>query len=370
MLRAAKHACLQGMRAATAFRLISHSSWRRGRLLILCYHGVAAYGQERWDGSLFISADLFEKRLQTLVDGGFRVLSLQEGLSRLAANTLPEKSVVLTFDDGFYSFYQVAWPLLKRYSLPATVYLTTYYCSFNRPVFDLMSAYLLWHALPNIYPAQNLANLGSELDLRTGAARARALRNLSSWAAEQNLSSGQKDEIVHQLAEQLGIDYRDILRRRLLHLMNPEEIAHLSAEGVDFQLHTHRHRMPLHQDLLWQELKENRDRIAEWTGGAPPDHFCFPSGIWHPRHIPWLKEWGVRSATTCHPGLVTRMTPSLLLPRVIDHSELGQVEFESWLAGVRGFDPRCMYRAWSSHRLAARMEAEDSQMVSLPPFGT
>jgi hypothetical protein len=62
------------------------------------------------------------------------------------------------------------------------------------------------------------------------------------------------------------------------------------------------------------------------------------------------------------------MTPSLLLPRVIDHSELGQVEFESWLAGVRGFDPRCMYRAWSSHRLAARMEAEDSQLVSLPPF--
>jgi peptidoglycan/xylan/chitin deacetylase (PgdA/CDA1 family) len=370
MLRAAKHACLQGMRAATAFRLVSRSEWRRGRLLILCYHGVAAYGQERWDGSLFLNADRFEKRLQTLIDGGFRVLSLQEGLSRVAANTLPEKSVVLTFDDGFYSFYQVAWPLLKRYNLPATVYLTTYYCSYNRPVFDLMSAYLLWHAPPKIYAAHNLANLGSELDLRTGAARAGALRNLNRWAAEQNLSGRHKDEIVHQLAEGLGIDYRDILRRRLLHLMNPQEIADLSAQGVDFQLHTHRHRMPLQQDLLWEELKENRDRIAEWTGGAPPDHFCFPSGTWHPSQIPWLKQWGVRSSTTCHPGLVTRMTPSLLLPRVVDHSELGQVEFEGWLAGIRGFDPRCLYRAWSTNRLAARIEAENAGIGTVAPFET
>jgi len=150
MLRTAKQACLQGMRAATAFNLVSRSSWRRSRLLILCYHGIAAYGQERWDGSLFISAELFVKRLQTLIDGGFRVLSLPEGLSRLAANTLPERSVVLTFDDGFYSFYQVAWPILKHYNLPATVYLTTYYCSYNRPVFDLIAAYILWRARPEI----------------------------------------------------------------------------------------------------------------------------------------------------------------------------------------------------------------------------
>ena len=368
ILRTAKQACLQGMRATTAFNLVSRSSWRRSRLPILCYHGVAAYGQERWDGSLFVSAELFVKRVQTLVDGGFQVLSLPEGLSRLAANTLPERSVVLTFDDGFYSFYQVAWPILKRYNLPATVYLTTYYCSYNRPVFDLISAYLLWQARPAIYPAHNLANLGSELDLRTGTARARALRHLKSWAAEQNLGGSGKDELVQQLAEQIGIDYREVLRRRLLHLMNPDEIAELAAGGVNFELHTHRHRMPLDRDRLWEELKQNRGRIAEWTGGPPPDHFCFPSGVWHPSQLPWLQQWGIRSAATCQPGLVTRNTAPLLLPRVIDHSELGHVEFESWLAGVRGLDPRCLYRMWSSARLAFRMNAEGLQDRGPDPF--
>lgn len=219
------------MRATTAFNLVSRSGWRRSRLLILCYHGIAAYGQERWDGSLFISAELFVKRVQTLIDGGFRVLSLPEGLSRLATNTLPEKSVVLTFDDGFHSFYQVAWPILKRYNLPATVYRTTYYCSYNRPVFDLISAYLLWQARPAIYPAHNIADLGSELDLRTGATRAHALRHLKRWAAEQNLSGSGKDELAQQLAEQLGIDYRVVLRRRLLHLMNPARLPNWQPGG-------------------------------------------------------------------------------------------------------------------------------------------
>ena len=356
------------MRATTAFKVVSRSGWRRSRLLILCYHGIAAYGQERWDGSLFVSAELFVTRLQTLIDGGFQVLTLEEGLSRLAANTLPDRSVVLTFDDGFYSFYQVAWPILKRYDLPATVYLTTYYCSYNRPVFDLISAYLLWQARPAIYPAHKIANLGSELDLRTGAARAHALRHLKRWAAEQNLSGSGKDELAQQLAEQLGIDYRDVLRRRLLHLMNPDEIAELARQGVDFELHTHRHRMPLDQDRLWEELKQNRCRIAEWTGGSPPNHFCYPSGVWHPSQLPWLQQWGIRSAATCQPGLVTRKTAALLLPRVIDHSELGHVEFESWLAGVRGFDPRCLYRTWSSAKLGFPMKAEELQNREPDPF--
>ena len=75
-LRRAKQACLQGMRATTAFEVVSRSRWRRSRLLILCYHGIAASGQERWNGNLFVTAELFVKRLQTLIDGGFQVLTL------------------------------------------------------------------------------------------------------------------------------------------------------------------------------------------------------------------------------------------------------------------------------------------------------
>lgn len=343
MLKAAKQACLHVLRAGSAFHVISRSQWRHRRLLILCYHGVADYGQEQWNGGLFLSAQVFENRLQRLVDGGFQVLGLTEALHRVAAETLPEKSVVLTFDDGLHNFYQVAWPILKRYQFPATVYLTTYYSSYNRPIFDLICGYLLWQARGGVYDARGVANLSEHLDLRSEAARARALGQLRGWAAQQSLSGPQKDELAQQLAERLRIDYRQILRARAMHLMNPDEIAELAAQGVDFQLHTHRHRMPLERELLCDELEQNRNRIAEWTGHTP-EHLCYPSGFSHPAHFPWLQECGIRSATTFYPGLVTRTSHPLQLPRIADHSGWGAVEFDAWLSGISGLDPRCLWR--------------------------
>lgn len=343
MLKKAKQACLYLLRAGSAFHLISRSKWRHRRLLILCYHGVADFGQEQWNGGLFLSTRVFENRLQRLVDGGFRVLGLREALCRVAAGTLPQKSVVLTFDDGLHNFYQVAWPILKRYQFPATVYLTTYYSSYNRPIFDLICGYLLWQARGGLYDARGVANLSEHLDLRSEAARAQALGQLKGWAAQQDLSGPHKDELAQHLAERLRIDYGEILRRRVMHLMNPDEIAELAAQGVDFQLHTHRHRMPLDRELLYDELEQNRNRIAEWTGHMP-EHLCYPSGMSHPAHLPLLRECGIRSATTCQPGLITRTSHPLLLPRIGDHSGCGPIEFEAWLSGISALDPRCLWR--------------------------
>jgi peptidoglycan/xylan/chitin deacetylase (PgdA/CDA1 family) len=249
--------------------------------------------------------------------------------------------VALTFDDGLYSFYQVAWPLLKRYQLPVTVYLTTYYCFYNRPIFDLICSYLLWQARDGVYEASGLAALRGPLDLRTRANRVQVLHRLKDWAEQHELSGAGKDALAHQLAERLGIDYGEI-RRRLLHLMSPDEVSALAGEGVDFQLHTHHHRSPRQRDRFGAELAQNARHVVELTGRTP-EHFCFPNGIWYPGHLPWLREWGVRSATTCAPGLAARSSPPFLLPRVVDHSELDVVEYESWLSGLSSLDPRWLW---------------------------
>ncbi|PYO90184.1 MAG: hypothetical protein DMD58_07430, partial [Gemmatimonadetes bacterium] len=59
-----------------------------------------------------------------------------------------------------------------------------------------------------------------------------------------------------------------------------------------------------------------------------------PSGAYDAAFLPWLTEAGVRAATTCDPGLATRTSQPLLLPRIIDSSSLSDVEFEGWLYGV------------------------------------
>jgi peptidoglycan/xylan/chitin deacetylase (PgdA/CDA1 family) len=85
--------------------------------------------------------------------------------------------------------------------------------------------------------------------------------------------------------------------------------------------------------LFTREIRDNRDRIREFTGHEAV-HFCYPSGDYAPEFLPWLRELGVRSATTCETGLASPHSEPLLLPRVLDGEQVTPVEFESWLCGI------------------------------------
>jgi peptidoglycan/xylan/chitin deacetylase (PgdA/CDA1 family) len=126
--------------------------------------------------------------------------------------------------------------------------------------------------------------------------------------------------------------------------MTPAEARELASAGCDIQLHTHRHRTPHDRALFAREIRENRARIeAQTSHGAV--HFCYPSGVTAPEFLPWLRELGVQSATTCAPGLATAPVEPLLLPRLVDHAGLNAVEFEGWMAGVSEWLPRRRHEA-------------------------
>ncbi|HML96293.1 MAG TPA: polysaccharide deacetylase family protein [Thermodesulfobacteriota bacterium] len=69
---------------------------------------------------------LFARGMETLALGGYRTISLA-GAASLAASKrpFPEKSFVITFDDGYRNIYEKAFPVLAEYSFTATVFLTT-----------------------------------------------------------------------------------------------------------------------------------------------------------------------------------------------------------------------------------------------------
>src|SRR6267143_556163 len=91
--------------------------------VILTYHSIS-YG----DSPLKISPELFAAQMKWLRDNA-RVVPLGEIVAALASHApLPERTVALTFDDGFQDFYLSAAPLLHRWALPATVFLATGYC--------------------------------------------------------------------------------------------------------------------------------------------------------------------------------------------------------------------------------------------------
>ena len=337
MLRFLKLLLLRTANASGLTSLVMESPWRKRKLLILCYHGVALEDEHLWNPGLYMPSDLLRQRLESLRDHRCNVLPLGEAVGRLYAGTLPARSVAITFDDGVYDFYRIAQPLLAEFGYPATVYLTTYYSDFNRPIFDVMCSYLLWKGRGRRLDWPDGLQISSlELD---DAGRRAAERSIKTFAHQQGLSGRAKDELLASLAARLGIDYQALCAKRILHLMNATEAAEVARAGVSLQLHTHRHRVSIHRARFQQEIEDNRARLAALSS-AETSHFCYPGGYHLPEFPDWLRQCGVVSATTCETGIASPESERLLLPRLLDTCLLTPVEFVAWLGGVASLLPQ------------------------------
>jgi peptidoglycan/xylan/chitin deacetylase (PgdA/CDA1 family) len=317
---------------------IRDSRWRQRRLMILCYHSISIDDEHQWSGMYSMSPEMLESRLRMLRDGKYNVLMLDEALRRLYEGTLPPRSVALTFDDGMYDFYSRAHPLLEKFDFPATVYLTTYYSDYNKPIFGLFCSYVLWRARgrkPTVDVRELLGREG-QWNLASDAGRARAHREILDYVGREQMRLPERIAFAERLADFLGDDYKALRVKRILTVMTNEEAAEMTRKGVDVQLHTHRHRTPHDETLFTREITENRARIDAFRDSTAR-HFCYPSGIYRPEFLPWLKEAGVVSATTCDPGLASPRSTPLLLPRLVDTSYLSALDVEGWLTGMSAF---------------------------------
>ena len=356
MLRGMKLSLLHASRALGMFRLVRDSAHRRQQLLILCYHGISIDDEHEWAPGLYMSQDAFAARLDLLKRGRYVVLPLGDAVRRLYDGTLPHRSVAITFDDGNHDFYARAWPVLEAAGLPATVYLTTYYCERNLPIFPLVISYLLWKRRGLVASCRLGDARDGVIDTRSPDGRKRTPDMIMLHAQDEDLSAVEKDQLARGVAGALGGDYDAIVRRRMLHIMNTTEVRELASAGVDFQLHTHRHRSPLDESGYRAEIADNRARIETYSGRAP-SHFCYPSGVGMPQFGPWLAGEGVLSATTCEPGMSTRRSNRFHLPRLLDHSDMTEVEFEAWLTGIGGLLP---------HRTIGFQPVDDAGRLIIP----
>lgn len=320
------------MQKTGAFTRASRSEKRRRKLLILCYHGLSITDEHEWLPKMFITPDGFRNRLQTLRKMGANVLPLGEAVAHLHTGTLPPNAVAITFDDGFHDFFEFAVPLLTEFQMPATVYLTTYYCDYRMPVINLVLNYILWKARRD---SVELAEQGfaETQPVRNYTERQAVVKKLLDVFQRDQLTTADKNAVAERLAQRLGVDYDELRARRMLQIMSREEARLAFEAGIDLQLHTHRHRTPRDKSLFEREISENRERIQELTGREPV-HFCYPSGDYSPEFFPWLSEMGIRTATTCERGLAGKDSQDLLLPRFLDDSSVDLIRFQSFVAGV------------------------------------
>lgn len=109
-------------RLSLASLFLSASCLAADSATILVYHHVA----EDTPPSTTISPADFEAHLRYLRDNDFTVVSLKHMIDSLqGGQSLPDKAVVITFDDGYISIFDTAFPLLQSYDYPFTLFLST-----------------------------------------------------------------------------------------------------------------------------------------------------------------------------------------------------------------------------------------------------
>jgi len=100
-----------------------YNVWRTG-IRILMYHRIN--NSNNFD-QLSVSPARFKEHMAFL-SKNCRVISLQQAIKELSGSTSLKPGVVVTFDDGYRDNLEYAFPILKRYNIPATIFITTQFC--------------------------------------------------------------------------------------------------------------------------------------------------------------------------------------------------------------------------------------------------
>jgi len=257
-----------------ALALLERLEWRRPRMLrILAYHRIGSVDHERsyLDPTLITASPLqFRQQMEFLAEN-YYVVSLDELLSSLASRSaLPPRSVLITFDDGYRDFLDVAWPVLARLRLPAVLFVATDYLSQARPWYWWDR---LWLACTSTEHEELVLGQVGRWPLRTREERIAAFRELKSMVVqlENDRALALVDEIIAAIGAVNGAR-SDVL-------LTWDDVRRLSRAGAYIGAHTCSHpilsRISLEQARA--EIVGSQTALESELGHVWPV-FAYPRG--------------------------------------------------------------------------------------------
>ena len=326
-----KKAVLVAAKSAGLFALMRAVTRKRPR--ILCYHGGNLGDERQYNPKLFCTPEQLRQRLDWLRGHGFAPATLDETLAPGDGRKIP---VAVTLDDGWYSSYHDLLPVLAEYGYRPVLYLHSEAFEQGAPIAGVALRYLVWKAPRK--PVQ-LAGLSAELDGGYDLARDTDRRMLVERAERwfRTFAPGDLEAALLRLSDAVGVAPAalDLASRRFSY-MTGDELRKAAANGCAIELHGHVHTyVPGELELNRANIERCRESIV--GAGLPhPVHYCYPSGRFDPAAPAAMRAAGVRTATTCLPGLVKVTGPddAFFLPRFLDGGDVSMIEFEAEMSGV------------------------------------
>jgi peptidoglycan/xylan/chitin deacetylase (PgdA/CDA1 family) len=193
-------------------------------------------------------------------------------VERLTEDAIPDNAVVVTFDDGYKDNYRNAYPILTRYSIPATVFLATGAVDEGKP---------LWHDLvfsafseTTVSCLDGFGHIGGRTSWSSPEEKWNAMETVLSYLKEQG--NEQREAWIGMLRDKLGIagpSGADDL------MMSWAEIVEMHRGGISFGAHTVNHpvltRVPIEQAI--SEIVTSK-KVIEERIGASVTSFAYPNG--------------------------------------------------------------------------------------------
>jgi peptidoglycan/xylan/chitin deacetylase (PgdA/CDA1 family) len=288
----------------TASGLVPALGAVRGKLAgsqvaILMYHRVTA-APDNWSLNS-LHTDAFDQQLAWFARH-YEVISLDRLARGLTGNgnAWPRKAVAITFDDGYKDNYRNAFPILKKYAVPATIFLTTGAIDTGELLWFDRVGYALWHTSEKELRLESVGHYPLATPAEKAAARTRIVRQLKAMPEDA------KQLTIETLIGKCGVTIPEGQGRSIM--LSWDDVREMAAAGITFGAHGVTHSILTNvtgQQARWeiaQSKKEIEERIRK-----PVSAFSYPDGKFSPELIDMARDSGFACAVSSKPYAARRL---------------------------------------------------------------
>jgi len=296
----------------------------RRKSLILGYHHIIPEKDIRYkiiEPGMYVTTETFEMHIDYL-SSYYNWGTLDE----LVTEGNVEGKCYITFDDGWSDNYEYAYPILKKYSIPATIFISTNHINNNHWPWPERFFYYAYKASPDMFKDLNKL-IGMVLSQNCIPFQMNHKFNNSHKIAQyivsvfKELENNILVDLMEDIDDFMSPIYDDI--GNIKPFLTWNQIKEMSENKIIFGAHTHNHviltRTPL--TTAREEIVTSKRELAR-NISKEIDLFCYPNGNFNQDIIDILKDEGLKLAVTTHPGFIHESSDLYSLRRTLLHNDI------------------------------------------------
>ncbi|MBL4576179.1 MAG: polysaccharide deacetylase family protein [Opitutaceae bacterium] len=241
-----------------------------------------------------ITAKEFDKKMQLIVRY-FTPLALSEAVEKLKNNTLPQRAICVTFDDGYRDNAEIAFPILKKWNIPATFFVASGFLDGGRMWNDTIIETVRNYQGDEL----NLTELGLDsFDTQNNQKKEQSAQSIIQQIKHlPQQERHQKVEFIASHAKNLPNDL----------MMDSAQVKNMSEQNISIGGHTVTHPIlaTLTAEKAEQDIRQGKKALENITQ-KPVIEFAYPNGKpeqdYLPEHVGIVKKLGFKIAVSTQWG--------------------------------------------------------------------